>query len=154
MAFIKTWLTLFGLGAILATLLASANDNFSLNVFFQIIFRSGFWVYTLVFAMFLAMPLFKTIKAFFEKQEAKKRTVQYNLEQQKQEEKDEQKRLDRKRNELQIEFEHLQKIMGFQANLDQGKLDKLADMQKSLKSNKQADLDTLRQQIERMKQEK
>jgi hypothetical protein len=41
--------------------------------------------------------------------------------------------------------------MFLQANLDQGKLDKLQSMQTALKSAKNDDLDTLRRQIETMK---
>jgi hypothetical protein len=56
-----------------------------------------------------------------------------------------------KRRELEIEFDHLQRIMMLQANIDQGKLNALQDMQNNLKSQKMSDLDTLRQQIESMK---
>jgi hypothetical protein len=62
-----------------------------------------------------------------------------------------QQRLDEKRRELEIEYEHIKKITMLQSNLDQGKLDKLQTMQTALKSAKNADLDTLRRQIETMK---
>lgn len=59
--------------------------------------------------------------------------------------------IEKKRRELELEFEHLQRIMLLQANIDQGKLVTLQDMQNTLKSQKMSDLDLLRKQIEMMK---
>lgn len=75
----------------------------------------------------------------------------YEDQQRQNQERERNQRLEDKRQELAIEFDHLQKIMFLQANLDQGKLDKLQTMQAALKSAKNADLDTLRRQIETMK---
>jgi hypothetical protein len=75
----------------------------------------------------------------------------YETQQRNEQERQRNQRLEDKRQELAIEFDHLQKIMFLQANLDQGKLDKLQSMQTALKSAKNDDLDTLRRQIETMK---
>jgi cell shape-determining protein MreC len=65
--------------------------------------------------------------------------------------KEQDRQLEIKRRELELEYEHLEKILRLQANIDEGKLGKLGEMQNNLKSQKMSDLELLRQQIERMK---
>ncbi len=60
-------------------------------------------------------------------------------------------KLAEKRRELELEYEHVKKIAMLQSSIDQGKLDKLAEMQNALKNAKSEDLDTMRQQIEAMR---
>ncbi len=62
---------------------------------------------------------------------------------------DEREYLRRKR-ELELEFEHMAKIMRLQSDLDQGKMDRLTDMQNKFNSSKRQDLEALKSQIDSM----
>jgi uncharacterized membrane protein YhiD involved in acid resistance len=104
-----------------------------------------------VLSFFVYMVFGKSLIRMFEKSDAQKAQKAYEDQQRQNQERERNQRLEDKRQELAIEFDHLQKIMFLQANLDQGKLDKLQSMQTALKSAKNDDLDTLRRQIETMK---
>lgn len=56
-----------------------------------------------------------------------------------------------KKRDLDLELQHLEKVMRLQANFDQAKMDKLKEMQRDLANKKQADLEVLRNQIDAMK---
>jgi hypothetical protein len=56
-----------------------------------------------------------------------------------------------RKRELELEFEHLEKIMRLQSNLDQGKMDRLAQMQNQFRSNKLIDLNSMKAQIDAMR---
>lgn len=61
--------------------------------------------------------------------------------------------MERKRMELEIEFEHYAKMAQLNAVLDEGKLRKIAQMKNEFEKDKRADLDSLNAQIQRMKRE-
>lgn len=61
------------------------------------------------------------------------------------------KELDAFSKKLELEFLHLQRTLELQGNIDQGKLNKLQEMQQTLKSQKMSDLEMLRKQIDMMK---
>jgi cell shape-determining protein MreC len=109
------------------------------------------WMTTIVFAFFLYLPFGKMVARMFQNGIDEKANKAYEEQQRQNEENQRNQRLEDKRQELQIEFDHLAKIMMFQSNLDQGKLETLKTMQADLKNAKSADLDTLRRQIEAMK---
>jgi len=61
--------------------------------------------------------------------------------------------MERKRMELEIEFEHYAKMAQLNAVLDEAKLRKIAQMKNEFEKDKRADLDSLNDQIQRMKRE-
>lgn len=113
--------------------------------------NSGQWVFVAITGFALYLPFGGMIARMFQNRMNSKANKAYETQQRNEEERQRNQRLEDKRQELAIEFDHLQKIMFLQANLDQGKLDKLQSMQTALKSAKNDDLDTLRRQIEAMK---
>ena len=113
--------------------------------------NSGQWIIVGFTGFMLYLPFGGMLARMFQRGIDKKANEAYQAEQRQNEQRQREQRLEDKRQELAIEFDHLQKIMFLQANLDQGKLDKLSAMQTALKSAKNDDLDTLRRQIETMK---
>lgn len=61
--------------------------------------------------------------------------------------------LDRKRQELEIEFQHLKKLMLLNSNIDERKMQLIYQMERELQDRQNSDLDSLNAQIERMKRE-
>lgn len=61
--------------------------------------------------------------------------------------------LDRKRQELEIEFQHLKKLMLLNSNIDESKMRLIHQMERELQDRQNSDLDSLNAQIERMKRE-
>lgn len=108
-------------------------------------------LYIAIIGGILYLPCGGFLSRMFQNHMNSKANQAYETQQRNEQERQRNQRLEDKRQELAIEFDHLQKIMFLQANLDQGKLDKLQSMQTALKSAKNDDLDTLRRQIETMK---
>lgn len=113
--------------------------------------NSGQWIIVGVTGFAFYLPFGGMVARMFQSGIDAKASKAYENQQRSEQERQRNQRLEDKRQELAIEFDHLQKIMFLQANLDQGKLDKLQSMQTALKTAKNDDLDTLRRQIETMK---
>lgn len=61
--------------------------------------------------------------------------------------------LDRKRQELEIEFQHLKRLVLLNSQADESKMRLIYQMEKDLQDRQNSDLDSLNAQIERMKRE-
>lgn len=61
--------------------------------------------------------------------------------------------MERRRRELEIEFEHLKKIILLNSSVEQSKMMLIHQIEKEFKQQKDDDLDSLNAQIERMKRE-
>jgi flagellar biosynthesis component FlhA len=151
MSFIKTWAVLLGIGGILTLLWATTKVDHVTVGFIFIIFTKIFWMVTVSFSIFPAIFFYKPLKIFFDGQESKKEVVKYEEKQRQNRDYEEQRELDRKWKEMALEYKQLERIAHLQANIDQGKLDKLAEMKRELTDRKTSDLDTLKRQIEAMK---
>jgi hypothetical protein len=136
----QTYLVCCSLVSIWAYFYVGVNLNNSEMLIFVVILGGCLY---LVFGKMLARMFQSGIDA--------KANKAYEDQQRQNEERQRNQRHEDQRKSLEIEFDHLAKIMMLQSNLDQGKLDKLQSMQTALKSAKNADLDTLRRQIEAMK---
>lgn len=135
-----------------ALLLTYANHN---------AFKLSFFLMMLVYCLLVfCLPYFfirsMIIKPFVKHYE-KKLLKQYAIMQQQHENnlyyRDLNRDLDRKRQELEIEFQHLKRLVLLNSQADERKMQLIYQMERELQDRQNTDLDSLNAQIERMKRE-
>lgn len=124
-------------------------------------FKLSFFLMMLVYCLLaFCLPYFfirsMIIKPFIKHYE-KKLLKQYDIMQQQHESnlyyRDLNRDLDRKRQELEIEFQHLKRLVLLNSQADKRKMQLIYQMERELQDRQNTDLDSLNAQIERMKRE-
>lgn len=124
-------------------------------------FKLSFFLMMLVYCLLVfCLPYFfirsMIIKPFIKHYE-KKLLKQYAIMQQQHESnlyyRDLNRDLDRKRQELEIEFQHLKRLVLLNSQADKRKMQLIYQMERELQDRQNTDLDSLNAQIERMKRE-
>lgn len=124
-------------------------------------FKLSFFLMMLVYCLLVfCLPYFfirsMIIKPFIKHYE-KKLLKQYAIMQQQHESnlyyRDLNRNLDRKRQELEIEFQHLKRLVLLNSQADKRKMQLIYQMERELQDRQNTDLDSLNAQIERMKRE-
>lgn len=119
---------------------------FRINIIASFLLGVGVYILPSIFIR----PMFKNMVA---KKIQRKMNNQALQEYEYQEEREHQKILNRKRNELEIEFEHYKRIAMLHAQTDESKMRLIAQMEREFNRTKDNDLQALNAQIERMKRE-
>lgn len=124
-------------------------------------FKLSFFLMMLVYCLLIfCLPYFfirsMIIKPVIKHYE-KKLLKQYDIMQQQHESnlyyRDLNRDLDRKRQELEIEFQHLKRLVLLNSQADERKMQLIYQMERELQDRQNTDLDSLNAQIERMKRE-